>query len=1023
MKKIIKSLLIIVCITIGNTHAIAQSKPSVSETDAKAQQYNQQALMLVNTNKPDEAKPFIHMALAQKENVASYYLLCHIYAIENEWDSSIKNGEKAIQIDSSFLPVYGDLQYSYTKVGQWDKAQKISAQVQRSDTNGSQAEELKLVDASVENNSRSKILLTLLFLALGSAFLFPLFTAAKTKDHDLSADRTFKFSEIFIVSAAVSCFFWLLFESAVHWIWSFNPLQQTSLFTPPVKMFIYERDGIESFALYLFMLVCMGSTLLFANLLLRLRNKNIYLISFALLFVLSAYYFFNIGFTPPMLDLGEDGDSKFPVIFVLLAMLSFVGYFLYDKFSLVIKIILVLLMAYTSLVMIFPSSLTDLSFVLYPALRLIHGAKISEIYFQYDMLLSFIAYIWMKLNFSIESFAYLGQVSYFLFFIASFFFADRLFKSKWLAVLFITALVIIRYYAILEQGISIFQVTPLRLDLWIIPLIIAYYKGVHHWLVGVALGFLILFHRNLGIIYAGAYVELVLLLFVFDMMPLIATRQFSSANIGKVITRHWKLNFKNALILLASVMLCFILFKEMFSPSALIYRKIGVGMMRISAFSFYWYVPVMVGCLTVLLYRFRNKLGEVYSDAGMFVLLLLVGNSMYFFGRSHENNILNISALLLFSLFILFDILIYLSPKEIAVITTVDKKGKKQEPTNETRKSSLLTRRTAYISLPFLFLFMSGYYYSGRIAAKFSQQSDNFTASQYIYPLSPMPMDTIVVRQITVNSPNVFFLDFDTDFYYYYYGHYAPQGFFNPTESWIYRKDLLDFMQDLLNKHYYIVYNAKKYSSYTDYIPYLNYNHTQQQNDMVALSKEAVSKLLPIDTSAIFHAAFKDTVPKNGMDFANITFKEDFFIELLVKPTGNQLPNATLLSNFDRIGSLTGLTLQANGTIPDQYLFSYSTGQVMPIVYFQLTNDQWNYITIVVNKETAKVYDNGKLVGNIPAGSLPIVNSNTSITIGNNANRDAHFKGEIREIKISNNAIDEVGIMNNWQKLAAELAK
>ena len=1018
LKRAGRFFLLIVCIASVYTSAIAQSTAPLSYTDSTVKQYNQQALILINNNNLDEAKPFINMALAQKENAVSYYYLCHIYAIENEWDSSIKSGEKAERLDSGFLPLYSDLLLAYTKEGDWSKAEEISDQARRGDTNGSQVETLKALDESIANDSRSKILLTLFLFALGSAFLFPLFTA-KNKVSSLPDNNTLRFSEIVLISASVSCFFWLLFEASVHWIWSFNPRLQSSLFTPMVKMFVYERDGIESFILYTIMLACIGATVVLSNLLLKLRNKNGYLAFFTVLFLVTAYYFYHIGFVPPMYELGEDDVSKFPEIFILLAIISAGAYFLYDRFSIIIKIVLVLLIAYTSLVMIYPSSIVDLSFILYPALRLMHGAKITEIYFQYDMLLSFLAYAWMKLNFSLDTFAYLTHVSYFIFFVASFFFADRLFKSKWLSVLFITALVIIRYYGIWDQGADFLQVSPLRLDLWIIPLIIAYYKGVHHWLVGIALGLLVIFHRNLGIIYVGAYAELVIVLFVLDMIPAIVEHQ--SGNASKVFIRHLKLNAKNVLILLASVALCLILFKEMFSQSALIYRKIGVGMLRISKFSFYWYVPVMVGCLAVLLYRFRQKLGERYSETGMFIVLLLVGNSMYFFGRSHENNIINISALLILALFVLFDILICLSPKEAVVIAAVDNKNKKKDQKAEVKKGSLFTKRTGYIALPFLFLFMSGYYYSGRLAEKFDQQYDNFTASQYICPLTPMTIDTTAIQHITLNSPNVFFLNFYIDFYYYYYGHYAPLGYFNPMSTWIYRKDLLNFIQDLLDKHYYIVYNTKEYQSLGDYIPYLNYDHSQQENNMVALSRENVSLLLSQDTSEIFHKAFKDTIARNGVDFANTPVKDSFTIEVVVKPTGTQVQNATILSDFNKINALTGFVLQANGTMPSQYLFGYGSGQAMPTMTFLLEDNKWNDVVITGNKDAMRVYVNGKLLVNNSISNLPIINSELPLTIGNSANRDVHFSGDIKEVKVSNGNIDEATITNNWQKLETEL--
>ena len=125
-------LLTLCLLTVG---AAAQSTPA--DNDTKMQQYNAQAVSLINTREFDEAIPFIKLALQQKENALSYYYLCHINAVQNNWDSAIYDGEKSIQLNPTFLPVYPDLFYCYTKLGKWAEAKSISEQVKKAGTNGS----------------------------------------------------------------------------------------------------------------------------------------------------------------------------------------------------------------------------------------------------------------------------------------------------------------------------------------------------------------------------------------------------------------------------------------------------------------------------------------------------------------------------------------------------------------------------------------------------------------------------------------------------------------------------------------------------------------------------------------------------------------------------------------------------------------------------------------------------------------------------------------------------------------------
>ncbi len=80
--------------------------------------------------------------------------------------------------------------------------------------------------------------------------------------------------------------------------------------------------------------------------------------------------------------------------------------------------------------MILPTSLVDFSFVLYPALRLMNGFKVPEIYFQYDLFLSYLALLWLKLNYSLESFAYLRASVFFPVFCSIFFLRRQVFQDK-----------------------------------------------------------------------------------------------------------------------------------------------------------------------------------------------------------------------------------------------------------------------------------------------------------------------------------------------------------------------------------------------------------------------------------------------------------------------------------------------------------------------------------------------------------------------------------------------------------------
>ncbi|MFI5196354.1 MAG: LamG-like jellyroll fold domain-containing protein [Chitinophagales bacterium] len=986
----------------------------------KVKQYNEAASRLISQCKYDESIPLLKQVLQEKENSESYYLLGHIHMIRNEWDEVINDQEKAIQLDPNNMPVYPDLFYAYTKVGRWKDAQAISEKAKQGDTNHSMSGTISSIDTQVENANRSNIAVVVFFLILAGIFFLPYYRLSKDPARDIFNNSNLRFTEVLLVSASVSCILYTIFFTFSRWIWSQNPHIPTTDYAAAMRIAVFEHDGVESFVMYALVFVNMLLTLLATAWVLKLKkNKSLYLPVFIILLLISGYYFFRVGFFPPFPSV----DTQYIFLPVVLGLLSIGLFILYRYNSMLSKLAVVALAAFAGLVPLAPPSLVDLAFILDPALRLIHGFKVSEIYFQYDLFLSFLAYAWMKLNFAIEWFPYLGTLSFFLFFISIFFFSDRFFQTKGLSVIFIIALILARLYMISFDNQMIIQVTPLRLDLWIILLLVAHYKGVHHWLLGTCIGLLVLFHRNLGLIYLGSYVELLVVLFLADIVALVQEKKLNVKALSVLFVKHLRLNAKNLVIIVASIALCFILFKEMFSASALVYRKLGIGMLPVSRMSFYWYVPVILGCLVVFLLYYRNKLGAKYTTTGLFIILLAVGNSMYFFGRSHENNILNITGILILTIFVLFDVLIFLAPQPQQVPPQKEK-AKNALNKNTPVKRSYLSERSIYLFLPVLFVVFIGYYFSERIFDKAKTQYNNLLESDFSFPFQQLgTIDTAAIRQITHNSPDVYFLDERYDFYYYYYGKYAPIGYYSPFGAWIYKKDIINFIQGQLDKNYYIVFNSRNILNYSEYLPYLRYNQSYQKNEMIALKKEDVPFLLPEDTNSLLHIGIKDSLANPGLDYGGLDIKGDFTVEVVVKPVNSQAGHEVVINNLSQFANegLRGFTFQQNNA-PNQYIFGFSNGTTaVPNVVFNLDNNIWHYVVATVNKESLKIYDNGKLLSSANSGGALLVNSELPLVIGNRISRDCHFRGYIREVKISNGNKDQNEIISTAQKLDAAL--
>ncbi|HET6767134.1 MAG TPA: tetratricopeptide repeat protein [Chitinophagaceae bacterium] len=792
--------------------------------------FNQMALSQIELGKYDEAIKYCDSALAIGENATSYYYLAFIHNIQNKWEEAIEYSKKSTGLNPGITRNYLELLTAYSGAHRWKDAVEIGEKAFQMDTSPAMNEKLGMAHSFLAAGKIANVLLLLLFIIFSCLVIIPYSKVSATKFKYAFANEGHPPATLVtLIASCVSCGLYILFFSLSNWIWSLNPSISPAEFTPLIRAYIYEHDGIEMIVMYMLMFVNIWTSLLVTYWASRLRiSKRQYFTAAIILLGVAGFYCYSIGFLPPLPHVSSEISNSF-IPGLLISVFSAGLYFLYSKSRLLVKIILFSLIAFTTLVVSYRNSSPDLTYVFSPALRLIHGATLSEIYFQYDILLSLFAAAWMKMNLSLDWFPFIAQAAFFIFFICMFIFSDRFFKSKGLSVLFIIALVLVRYYATYEQQITIFQVSPLRLDLWLVLLIVAYTKGYNHWLFGICLAFLIILHRNLGLIYLGAYLALIVFLFVSQIVSQFNEKKLDIRSILYSFFRSLSSYKVNLGIIALTFILYYILAGEFFSSSGINYRKYGIGMLPVSKDSFYWYVPVILSSLFVLLFYYREKLGPKYFATGIFVLLLAISNSMYFFGRSHENNILNISALLILALFVLFDILFSTAAK--ATVRPVAKTKKAAE------KPIPSINKSVFVLLPLLLIFLIGFFYSSRISGKVNAKLENVAINQFVYPLLPGPVDTGAIRQLTKNSDKVYFLDFYADFYYYYYGGYKPRGYFSPCASWVFKKDLTTFLQTLLDDQYFIVADKNRLRVHREFLDQLKYNKSEEKSSFIAISK------------------------------------------------------------------------------------------------------------------------------------------------------------------------------------------
>ncbi|HLA28290.1 MAG TPA: hypothetical protein VJZ49_10395 [Syntrophales bacterium] len=604
------------------------------------------------------------------------------------------------------------------------------------------------------------------------------------------------FESLLLVCAVCGIFHSLYFLLA-PFIWSQNLPVNPQAIAPWIRPWTDQHDGIEIYALYALMFACLAASQAAAWFWNRVTGRAAYSV-LVLLLVAAAYrYLVTIGFHPPVHTLAarsillifkqsaQTACIIVPMTIFLLALQKRV------KECWVNTAVLTLLVP-ICFIAVQPISWKDYSFALAPALRLLHGAGLSEIYFQYDPLLSLPALAWIKLKLDLNLFQAVGQASYLLYIFSIFLLARKLYSDNKLPFFFLISLVLIRMYATFDDPVRSFQVTPLRLDWWLLFLALVYRWGPYHWSAGLFCGLMILVHKNFGVIYTLAYFQLLFTLFIIDGFQ---GEGRTSLGTWRALLTHasGKLSLNLAAIAAAGVA-SILLFNGVYSDSVYYYQKIGIGFIRIARDSFYWYALVVICLSFILCLRLRGALPRKYLTACLLLIYLAIGNSIYFFGRSHEHNILHISGPLLLLFFLLLDLTKYLTGE------------------GNDNPAAQFAKRNLTLILSVLFVLLIIVSYGDRITGKAVLQARNATNLQLHYPSLRQDMISGYLkkfRALTGNSEKVYFACRYIDVIFYYYGGYAPVGYFNPFTSWIFTKDLEWFLQDLLDKGYFIVVGSE----------------------------------------------------------------------------------------------------------------------------------------------------------------------------------------------------------------------
>lgn len=440
--------------------------------------------------------------------------------------------------------------------------------------------------------------------------------------------------KIIFIAGTITLLFKNFYYEIFPWVLSKNVVFPAWEIAPWMLNWTRERDGIEIYVLYTLVLAIIGTSTLLTNFLVKTKLTRIQnCLMLVLFFIPSCWLFLDSSFAPPAKIPSSDLSSPlllytdFARVFysALIGISVLILVYIQTKLSDSKEFILAAILSIPFLfIATTPVAISNYSYLFAPAQKMLNGISISEIYFQYDFLISAIAAMWMTAGFDLNWFHVLGQASNYIAILAVFCMAKKLFELKSLPLLLFISLILIKVASAPWDPVFVFQITALRLDLWLVPFIVIYHWGPLHRITVFTFGILVLIHGSFGLIYTIGYIQLLLTLSFFSIRDVGIKdffKRYSNARTSFVIK-------------LAFLLACFVLSRIIFGKSMMAtswYQKIGIGFMPLVSWSFYWIYPVVIASASALLLLMRNSLPAKYLIQATALIYFTTGNCIYFF--------------------------------------------------------------------------------------------------------------------------------------------------------------------------------------------------------------------------------------------------------------------------------------------------------------------------------------------------------------------------------------------------------
>jgi len=424
--------------------------------------------------------------------------------------------------------------------------------------------------------------------------------------------------------------FFLLFANVIHNTGSHINIKELS---PWLQGYGLENDGIELYV----MTLSMPIFLLIAYLI-SVNNRidffdfqNIWIKVLCILIPISAFGGYLLYSEP----LCKMSFAYFIVAFALMFLAQFISFSTWNRYVINLSVFIIVVV-FGIFVNDYPS-IGDYDYFLGPANKLLQGEKLGSFFMQYDLLTTLVVTLMLKMKLMIHEIHFVMIMIFALWILMYKKLATNLFENKNIVIYFIVMLLIVRGVAIMSGPLVCPQVNPMRLDLWVPLFLLMLYYDLKSILVSVVFTIAYLLDDVFGFLYLALYLFSLLCIYIQSYIQ----------------THKNPITVKSSfLFAIPFIGLVFhlIVFKTLASPAGKMYSEYHLGMSPISIYSSFWLLILILSICVYFLVRNRKNRGLLFFLFGIVCVQL-----SYFFGRSSDNNLRNISGIFIFILFLVID--------------------------------------------------------------------------------------------------------------------------------------------------------------------------------------------------------------------------------------------------------------------------------------------------------------------------------------------------------------------------------